>query len=313
MRLTAVFLAALLASTAQGQLLDPSQPPASSPPVSRANLRARMHFLESSGLDSPDAPDGGAAYQVILWELGYHDLLAEFIERRIEKNERGCAEDPSVWRSLGDAYLSMGPGAGQKAFDAFHKALELDAEDAEARALLGHLLHREGLYDLAAAEYERALAKNPQHILALLGGAALLVRDGAISEASAAIDRLGAAAQPHDVVTRIMLRKALHDFERFGGWLEDTPQNHHAYSRLLYRAGRIMDALFAARRAAELNPGDNAVWNFIALMHLQLGNLEQAKAAYDRSLEANPNQPQIEAARTQIINQMTTRQPVPRP
>ena len=259
----------------------------------------RLQVIEKEGRTAD------AEYRDVLKALGYHDLLAEKLEQRLGNNESGCAADPAAWRSLGEAWMLAGPCGRERSFDAFKKALELKPEDGETLVLMAQLFHREGLYEQAAAAYDKALAADSGNIRAALGKAVLLARGGAIAESSRAIDALGMAAQPYDVSTRIMLRKALEDFERRGGWFGDTPENHAAYARLLYRAGRLPDALIAARRAVELAPGDTSAWNFIAAMQLQMGNLEQARQAYDKSLEADPNQKQVEAARNQIVSQLS--------
>ena len=296
----ALYIAVLSACvfTAWGQPLDPNRTQAP-PEPSREELLERLQSLEKAGRTAD------AEYTDTLKALGYHDLLAETLEHRLSNNESGCASDPAAWRALGEAWMLTGPCGRDKSFDAFRRALELKPEDGDTFALMGQLFHREGLYEQAAAAYDKALAADSANVKAALGKAVLLARGGAIADSSRAIDALGVAAQPYDVSTRIMLRKALDDFERRSGWFDDTPENHAAYARLLYRAGRLPDALIAARRAVELAPGDTAVWNFIAAMQLQLGNLEQARQAYDKSLAADPNQKQIEAARNQIISQLS--------
>lgn len=296
--MTAVLSACAL--TAWAQPLAPGHSAANQGP-SRPEMLERFQSLVKSG------DTDGAEYRDTLKALGYHDLLAEHLEARLKDNVEGCADDPAAWRALGEAWMLAGPCCREKAFDAFQRALGLKQDDGETLALLGNLLHREGLYEQAATAYDKALAADPENIRTKLGKAVLLVRSGAIAESSGAIDALGMAAQPYDAATRTMLRKALDDFERQGGWFEDTPANHTAYARLLYRAGRLPDALIAARRAVELEPKDSGAWNFIAAMQLQLGNPEQGKQAYDKSLEANPNQPQIEAARNNLISQLTVK------
>ena len=302
MRALCIAVLSICALTVWGQPMAPGPPPAPAAP-SRPALMDRLHILEQEGRTAD------AEYRDVLKALGYHDLLAEKLEQRLSSNEDGCAADPAAWRNLGEAWMLAGPCGREKSFDAFKKALELRPEDGETLILMAQLLHREGLYEQAATAYEKVLAADSGNVRAALGKAVLLARGGAIAESSRAIDALGTAAQPYDVSTRIMLRSALDDFERRSGWFDDTPENHAAYARLLYRAGRLPDALIAARRAVELAPGDTAVWNFIAVMQLQLGNLEQAKQAYDKSLEADPGQKQIEAARNQIISQLSAKGP----
>lgn len=300
LRVLLIGIISACAFAAWGQPMAPGQPPAPSGP-SRSELMDRLKTLENAGRTA----DG--EYNDTLKALGYHDLLAENLEKRLKDNEDGCASHPALWRTLGEAWMLTGPCGREKAFEAFKRALGLKPEDGETLALMAQLLHREGLYDQAAAAYEKALTADSGNVRAKLGKAVLLAREGAIAESSRAIDGLGMAAQPYDVSTRIMLRKALDDFERRGGWLDDTPENHSAYARLLYRAGRLPDALIASRRAVELAPADTGTWNFIAAMQVQLGNLEQARQAYDKSLEAGPNQRQIEAARNQIVSELSAR------
>ncbi len=265
-------------------------------------LLERLQALEADCVPCM-MPDKGEEYLTLLRTLGYHDLLAECLEKRLECNYEGAVAVPEIWRALGEAYMKSGPWGQQKAFGAFQHALTLKEDDVESHVLLAQLFHREGLYDQAEARYQKVLEWEPENARATVGQAALLARKGEITKASTMIDRIGTAAQPYDVDTRLMLRKALFDFERRKGWFDDNSENHAAYGRLLYRAGRIADALIAARRAVNLEPKDFTVWNFIAIMQIQLGIPEQARQAYDKSLEANPDQPQIEAARNQLINQ----------
>ncbi len=273
--------------------------------VSRKSLLERLESMRNTGVTCMEPVESADAYLEVLKSLGYHDLWAECLQKRLDANYQGAAVKPELWRALGEAWILSGPQGAEKAFEAFQHALTLNKDDAETQALMGHLLHREGLYEQAATAYDQALALEPENIRARLGKAALLARDGNINEASAQIDALGNDAQPYDVTTRLMLRKALYDFEKRRGWFEDTATNHTAYARLLYRAGRITDALVSARRAVELSKEDFTVWNFIAAMHIQLGTLEQAKQAYEKSLEAKPDQPQVETALSQIQAQLS--------
>jgi Flp pilus assembly protein TadD len=271
--------------------------------ASRTQLLEQMEQMESAGAATTEDKTKRDAYLEILRALGYFDLLAQQYERLTAV----APEDAALWRALGEAWMQAGPVGVAPAFNALKQAVALDDNEVEARSLLAHLLHREGLYDQAQSLYEEILLQNPSHVRAQLGRAVLWARSGKIQEASDTMDRLGASAQEYDVETRLMLRKALHDFEGRGGWFEDLPANHAAYARLLYRAGRIMDAMLAAHRAVALAAADYSTWNFIGAMQLQLGNLEQARHAYDKSLEANADQPAVQESRKQLINELTIR------
>ncbi len=294
--------------------VSPEEPPdntaaTSQEPPARALLQERFTMLRNNGVTCVEPPQESDEYLTVLESLGYHDLLAECLEERINQNYRGAAENPEIWRRLGEAWMLSGPSRCQKALDAFQQALKLRQEDTGTRALLAELLYREGLYKQARAAYETVLELEPENVPARLGKAGLLVREGNITEAAALINAVGAAAQPYDVTIRLMMRSALNDFEHQRGWFDDTSENHNAYAHLLYQAGRITDALIAARRAVELSPDNHAIWNFIAAMHIQLGTLEQAVHAYDKSLEANRHQPQIEEARSRLVSQLKSQSP----
>ena len=73
----------------------------------------------------------------------------------------------------------------------------------------------------------------------------------------------------------------------------DEAGAHAAYSRLLYRAGRLPDAALAARRASDLNPGDVESLNFLASILMQMNQTEQAAQVLEKSLAARPDQPGV--------------------
>ncbi len=295
--------AAVLLSVAAFAQADPNSAQGPDEPMQRRALLELMREQQAAGADVSAKPEERQAYIDVLRALGFYDLAAE----QLAWLAQGDPDNAKLMRELGEAWMQAGPIGRDKAFNAYHEALRLNPEDRDAQTLLARLLHREGLYEEAERWYDAALAADNPPVPAALGKAALLARRGAAAEASAMIDALGAAAQPYDVEARMMLRKSLYDFEQRGGWLDDSGENHAAYARLLYRAGRISDASLAARRAVTLVPNDYATWNFIAAMQMQMGQLDAAQQAYGKSLEANPDQPNIDAARKQLINELTLR------
>ena len=120
-----------------------------------------------------------------------------------------------------------------------------------------------------------------------------MARNGKIIEASTLLDGLGAKAAPYDVQTRLLLRQALYDFDRYSKSMEETVEFHRAYGRLLYRAGRLPDALIVIQRAIVLDGQDTELHNFLAQMFMQLGNQEGVITTLKKSLEINPDQPNV--------------------
>lgn len=267
----------------------------------RSALWEQFREMMKTDAENSSNPDVQNQFLDVVTALGYYDLAAEQYERMLVETPG----DPALLHALGEAWMKTGPFGVDKAQDAFEKALQGDANRIDTLVALALLHHQEGLYEQAGKYYTEVLNRDPLHVRARLGKAVLLVRSGDIAAASALLDEVGAEGQCFDMETRIMLRKALFVFERRGGWIEDTASEHAAYARLLYRSGRITDAVLAARRAVESNPADFETWNFLAAMQLQVGNFENAEQAYSRSLDANPDQPEIAKQRRQLINELT--------
>ncbi|NLN94244.1 MAG: tetratricopeptide repeat protein [Candidatus Hydrogenedens sp.] len=293
----------LLAGPLHGQLLEETS---EEPAVSRQEQLDRFQELTVAGAPFEVSEELKEEYLSLIQDLHYHDLWADYLERELNRPGNPEAAQVEKWILLAEARFRTGTIGTQQTLLALQRALELEPDHDQALALLGQLHHREGNYDLAEKYYTKALSSNPENALASIGNAALLARKGEVLKSSQILDDLGVKAQPHDIETRLMLRQALHDFQRRGGWFADTVENHSAYSRLLYRAGRLTDAVLAARHSTALDPSQYEQWNFIASMQLQIGNLDRAKEAYDSSLEANPDQPAVVDARRQLINTLTT-------
>ena len=255
-------------------------------------LEARRQFEEGRVLER-GTPEDLAVYAEVLAVLGDFDIAAEALKEAI----RQVPSAGKHWVALGSMLSRVGPATVDEAFEVLQRASKMNLEDADAANAffqLGKLYHQQGLADFAAEQYGKALERVPDHVQATLGSAALRVRRGEVAEASEMIDRLGRAAQPYDAETRIMLRHALTDYSEFGAPFADTYENHVAYSRLLYRAGRLPDATLAGQRAMVLNPQAFETLNFLATIYFQTGNLEFARQSLEQSLKVNPNQPQVQ-------------------
>lgn len=262
----------------------------------RGDLLDALALFQQEGMDRSHDTALLHEYAELLELLGYYDLAGETHELRAVL----APDNAAAWAAAGRAWAQAGAYGLERALNALQKALDLSPDNGEAWFWLAHVRHREGLYDAAREAYARALEKSPGLPRAVIGMAALDLRSGEILKASQALDALGQAAQPHDVETRVLLRKALHDYESAGGFFPDEAPLHAAHARLLYRAGRLPDAALAARHASELNPADADTLNFLGAVLLQMGSVEQAAQAYEKSLAARPNQPSVEQALKQL-------------
>lgn len=201
----------------------------------------------------------------------------------------------SLWREYGEALFRGTTELRRQAGPAFQKALELDGTAPEAvrsHTDLGDVYFDQALYPFARQHYEAALALQADYTPARIGRALMILQAGNLLQGSQELDALGGAAKDFDTLVRTRLRRILADFDR-SGRLEDTVENHQAYCRLAYRAGRPVDALLAAERVLKLDPANVDTLNFVGAVCGQVGNLAQARSAYAKSLEIKPDQPHV--------------------
>jgi TolB-like protein/DNA-binding SARP family transcriptional activator/Tfp pilus assembly protein PilF len=193
------------------------------------------------------------------------------LARAVEYFERAIATDPlyadayaglAITYNLQDLYDPLTPQAtGERARAAYVRALELDADLAEAHAARGGDLHSY-VWDKEAAEraYVRAIELDPnyafgRHLLAIM-----LASAGRFEEAIAQ--------------RRIALQL--------------DPLNPHMNSILgdaLVRAGRLSEALPYLRNALELDSTYWQAYRMFGDFHAAAGSLDEALAAYQRSVE----------------------------
>ena len=263
--------------------------------AARAALQRAQAAFEAAGAPTNAPTDVLFEYADTTRRLGYHDLAGEAMETVVAREP----ENARAWGVLGASQIECGPKHEPRGLEALLKSLALDSASKDAvaaRVALGKLYYAQGLYDFAREQLEQAVATDPAHPEAVIRLAALQARAGKIREANDAITALDKAAQPHDALARVLLRECLDTFERDGGTFEDNAANHVAFSKLLYRAARVPEALLAASRAVTLDPTDTATLNFAASMYTQLGNADNARQAYEKSLAVNPDQPLVQEA-----------------
>lgn len=278
--------------------------------AAQAALKRSLAAYEAAGAPSDAATDVLFEYADTARLLGYFDLAGEAMETVVAREPANAR----AWGVLGASEIECGPKHEPRGLEALLKSLSLDVESKDSvpvRVALGKLYYSQGLYDFAREQLEKAVAAAPDNAEAVIRLAALQVRAGQIREASAAIDALGKAAQPHDALARVLLRECLDTYEHDGGIFDDTAENHVAFSKLLYRAARIPEALLAASRAISLKPDDFDTLNFAGSMYIQMGNADGARQAYEKSLSVNPDQPMVREALTKLPPPAETAKPAP--
>ena len=257
--------------------------------AAEALARARALFAKTAAA-RPDDVDVLRKCATVLSQCGDTDLAAEAFEHAVTL----APDDAGLWLGLGQALSTLGHGRAAEAVEALRHALDAGADSAataNALASLGAVYRREGLHDLARQSYAKALEAGEDNVAAKLGLAGYKLRDGDVRACSDDLDALQPLAPEYAMQLPGLLADALEGFEDARRWFPDTAGNHMAFAKLLVRASRLSEGLAAAERAAVLDASDYITWNFVGGIARQLGDVDRARRAYERSLELKPDQP----------------------
>jgi tetratricopeptide (TPR) repeat protein len=182
-------------------------------------------------------------------------MLAELADLRVSSRafvERGNA--------------AYGRGDYAAAVEAFTRAVELAADDLDARVNLGAALLRARRRDEAREHYRAVLARQQDHPRALFGIGVLLAEEGRLEEARAHYEA-ALAADPGYRDPRFNL------------------------ANLLRRQGRLAEAAAQYRALADRDVADEAAWVGEAACLVELARYSEARARLKEGLGLNPTFP----------------------
>ena len=222
--------------------------------VGRLLREARDLYSEAGAAEAGD-PELLSEYARLLERTDDPDLAAAVLTRLTSLSP----DDAKAWVRLGTALSRLGDPEVLDAKRAFDRALSLEADPTvrgQAYAGLGHLYYELGLFVAADT-----------------------------------LDNVGGALAPYSVLLQEYLVRALADFDLNRVWFPDAAPFHLAYAKLLYRAGRLSEAMGILDRSLELNDENYVSWNLLGSFRNQVGDSEGAREAFMRSLALNPKQP----------------------
>jgi non-specific serine/threonine protein kinase len=232
----------------------------------------------------------------------FHQFRRKGIEAARSMFARAIEIDPGyarAWAGLSDChsflqfYWQPTRENLEGADTASRKALELDAELAEAHASRGHYLSLVGRDDEAKREFETAIRLNPQLFEAYYFYARSCLIHGRLQEAAQLFEQ-ACRVRPDDPQAPSLLanvydglgvetsvveaahRRAVEVIEKH---LEMHPDNVRALylgAQNLCRLGQHDRGLEWAKRAIAIDPEDSAVCYNVACIHAILGHTEQA-------------------------------------
>jgi len=203
--------------------------------------RARELFERGNAAASTDVEILRAYAEAL--RMGQDTDLAAEISRRVTELD---PEDSRAWLTLGRDLMLLG-GRAPEALEALRTAVRLEPDApslaAEALTAQGILLFNQGLYALSLDAFDQALEANNAYTAALIGRAALWIRDGKLREAADLFDTPDLIPPQLGGQLRGMIDKALSDFAQRRIWFDDRAENHVAYAKLLVRFERVQESV----------------------------------------------------------------------
>src|SRR6266536_61290 len=255
-------------------------------------VRVKVAPEESSQLASR-GPVDPEAYQLYLQgRIAFSRFTPESLARAAEYFNRAIAKDPQsamAYAGLADSYIQLAGRAQPprevmpKARAAIDRALALDPNLAEGYASLAQVkLFYEFDWPGAAAEYRRAIGRNPSSTLVHQANGLFLAAEGKATEAMREADRV----------------VDLDPVSSSSGCLR---------ARLLYYGRRYDDAIAQYERTRASDPTVTGFCTFAILAYEAKGRFGEAIAAAQRASDASPNEMLPRAALARAYGMMGNR------
>ena len=206
----------------------------------------------------PNQADALHLLGVLAYQMGKHEIAAEYIGRAIGFNGNAAA----FHNNLGEAYRAM--HRLPEAIACYRRALDLQPDFAEAHNNLGNALSDQGKLDDAVARYRRALELKPDY--------------------AEAHNNLGLAFKGQG-----KLEEAVACYRRAMDLKPDYAAAHSHLGNALTDQGMLDEAVACCRRALELKPDYAEAHNHLGNAFRDQGKLDEAVVCYCRALELRPD------------------------
>jgi TolB-like protein/DNA-binding winged helix-turn-helix (wHTH) protein/Flp pilus assembly protein TadD len=240
--------------------------------------------------------------------LYWNKRTEENLVKAIEYFQSAINEDSNYARAyvgLADCYNALGAvqfgrlppmGARRRAEEAALKALELDAELAEAHTALGYARHFNWNWVAAEQEFKRAIELNPNYANAHNFYASYLMSRGRVEESLAAsnrareLDPLSLSISANRGFLLENARRYDEAIEQLNRVIAVDPNHYQAYWFLghTYAAnGQIQDAIAASEKAVELSERSPGALGMLGLIYGLAGRKSDATRILNELLKLN--------------------------
>jgi tetratricopeptide (TPR) repeat protein len=228
----------------------------------------------------------------------------------VRSYQRGLEVEPGnveLLNALGFSLFQQ--GRSREALAAFEKALAIDPKHAKAHNNIALAAIDLGELELAEAHYRESLAIEPQP--AIYSDLGFVLESQGMAEEAAEMYRKALELDPGSASAQLNLATSLArrgEFaaaeRRFRVTLEQKP-SAQAYTGLgfvLWRQGRVDEALDSLHDAIAADPKDAAAYDQLGMILVEQGKLEEAVSSYRQLVRLRPN-----AAAHQKLAEVLTR------
>jgi len=263
---------------------------------------ALKHYRRVAELD-PTSSQALNQSGLILRRLGRTEEAKREFTRAIQANP----DDHFAYNSLGLLYHRL--GETDKARQMLETGITMAPRNSILQNSLGTVYLDSGQADKAIAAFEKAIELQPDYEEAISNLAMLYKGRGDSAKANEYADRL-IELKPEKSDVRVSLALLLSSLNRndeavrlLTAVLEQEPDNFKALvslGKMHLRRGDPRQAVTLLERAGRVQGAVPQLWNDLAQAYAGLGRKDEARKALRRSMELNPDQPEIARRLTEI-------------
>jgi Tfp pilus assembly protein PilF len=262
---------------------------------------AEAKFEEALELDD-DLAEVPAALAVVYKQREEWEAAIAAAKRSLEV----AGESPQMYRILYESYRALGNEAEATAAREALAALGQGRDSAAFAYNEGVAALQVGDDATAEERFEEALSLDSQMGPALLGLAAIRLRQGALAEAVELCERLLALEAQNETALRMRWQayQSLGDEEKAEAAFADlaaadpTAVAEEIYTQAveLFEAGNSEAALDAFRRVVKIDPDRARTYYYLGLCYVNLGETAMAKENLQKFIDMAPDDPEVATA-----------------
>jgi tetratricopeptide (TPR) repeat protein len=255
-------------------------------------------ITEFNSVVESDAPDRDKAIAlaylgIISDDKGEYDRAIDFFNRALTYDRK----NPDIYKNLSLAYRHKKDF--DKAVESAEKSASLNADDTDAKTLLGNIYFETGKYDDAISAYRSVLDKNPHDPRVLYNMGSALMQKGDEFAAVEYFKKAGAADRIGEVAHRAFSRLGVifterKDFAEAEKYLKEAVAirpndalNRYNLGVAYLRQKKTAEAMEEFSKAEEMGEGNAALMQGIGDAYYSVKNYDKSLEIYNRIRKVN--------------------------